>query len=375
MKSCAILLFSLLSFGCHMNKENIAIDWREGDSLPDVDNHKHIGVAGPVTGIIGSRLVIAGGANFPDAMPWDGGKKQYQKDAYIYDLNTENELKYLGRQEFNDSLAYSANISLGDQFISVGGERNGQAIADVLIYQFENDRLIRQNLVYPDLPIPLTNGAVTYFNNTLYFVGGENIDLVSNKMYALDLSEPNSSWVEFIELPKALSHTILVNDKEGNLYVIGGRKRNTNAKSDIFSDVYKIDIKTKSIQSLEQLPEQLAAGTGIFYEGNIVVIGGDNGSTFHKVEQLIVDSNLSENEEIKDKLIQQKNDIQRAHPGFGKNVWVMNLKEGKWKAVDSIIGESPVTTTAILYKNSILIPSGEVKAGVRTNQILMGKIK
>lgn len=375
MKNVAFLLLSIISFGCKMNKEQIAIDWEIGETLPNIDNQKHIGVAGPITGIIANRLVVAAGANFPAAMPWDGGTKKYQKDVYLYDINSKGELKYQGKHDFNDSLAYAANITLNDRIISVGGERNGQATADVFVYHLENDKLIQEDLLYPDLPLPLTNGALTHVNNSLYFVGGENADLVSNKIYALDLSNKDSKWEEFMELPKALTHTILVHDDAGALYIIGGRKRNTNAKSDIYKDVYKVDVKAKTIQKVAELPEQLAAGTGVFYKGNILVFGGDNGSTFHQVEQLIADINLSTDEDSRKQLIEQKNNMQRSHPGFGKKVWLLNLKAHTWQPASSIIGDSPVTTTALLYDDLIIIPSGENKAGVRTNQILTGRLQ
>lgn len=39
------------------------------------------GVAGPVTGIYNDIMIIAGGANFPDSMPWQGGKKDITSKA------------------------------------------------------------------------------------------------------------------------------------------------------------------------------------------------------------------------------------------------------------------------------------------------------
>ena len=38
-------------------------------------------------------------------------------------------------------------------------------------------------------------------------------------------------------------------------------------------------------------------------------------------------------------------------------------------------GLSPVTTTAIMKDQLIIIPSGEVRAGVRTNEILVGRLR
>lgn len=47
------------------------IEWSNSLCLPAVDNEPNIGVAGAFSGFIGKTLVIAGGANFPEAMPWE----------------------------------------------------------------------------------------------------------------------------------------------------------------------------------------------------------------------------------------------------------------------------------------------------------------
>ncbi|HPK85378.1 MAG TPA: cyclically-permuted mutarotase family protein, partial [Bacteroidales bacterium] len=41
------------------------------------------GVAGPFTGLHGNTLILAGGANFPDTMPWHGGRKKYHNEIYL----------------------------------------------------------------------------------------------------------------------------------------------------------------------------------------------------------------------------------------------------------------------------------------------------
>jgi hypothetical protein len=42
-------------------------------------------VAGPFAGTSGGALIVAGGANFPDKMPWDGGKKIWHDTAFVLD--------------------------------------------------------------------------------------------------------------------------------------------------------------------------------------------------------------------------------------------------------------------------------------------------
>ena len=63
----------------------IALSWKLEANLPSEDNlHLGLGVAGPVTGYSNNVLIIAGGANFPDSLPWKGGKKKYYNKVYVF---------------------------------------------------------------------------------------------------------------------------------------------------------------------------------------------------------------------------------------------------------------------------------------------------
>lgn len=368
-----LLLLTLIFLSCQMNKKQNSISWHMPSTLPAENGQDHIGVAGPTTGILNNTLIIAGGANFPSAMPWDGGQKAYQKEVYLYDISTNGELTFRSKQFFGDSIAYAANVSVGNQLYTAGGEREGKAIADVFIYRLENNELQRKSL--SNLPQPLTNASITFLKDKLYVVGGENSENVSNSIYELDVKDKAARWKEVATLPKPLSHAVVLTDGLDNLFVLGGRKRNLNSKSDIYSEVYQITLANLEIKQLPSIPDQLAAGTGVFYQDRIYLFGGDNGATFHQVEKLIGQINLSSDGHDKEQLIAKKNHIQQNHPGFGKHVWVFDLKSKNWELANDIVGQSPVTTTAILYENKVIIPSGEVKAGVRTNQILLGEIK
>ena len=51
--------------------------WEKVAELPRLNGQAHPGLAGCYAGHHQGVLLVAGGANFPDGMPWDGGKKQY----------------------------------------------------------------------------------------------------------------------------------------------------------------------------------------------------------------------------------------------------------------------------------------------------------
>ena len=61
------------------------LHWSTLPVLPDApDGGKHIGVAGPFTGVHNDALIVAGGANFPDGPPWRGeSAKIYHDRIYI----------------------------------------------------------------------------------------------------------------------------------------------------------------------------------------------------------------------------------------------------------------------------------------------------
>ena len=54
------------------------IAWEERPSIPD----KH-GFAGPFAGVSSRTLVVAGGANFPESYPWEGGKKVWHDRIFL----------------------------------------------------------------------------------------------------------------------------------------------------------------------------------------------------------------------------------------------------------------------------------------------------
>jgi N-acetylneuraminic acid mutarotase len=156
---------------------------------------------------------------------------------------------------------------------------------------------------------------------------------------------------------------------------MGGRRKNSNGTSDIFNTVYQFDIKNNQWQQKQPLPYGVSAGTGIVVDKNsILLFGGDKGETFGKEERLSVAISQETNEEKKKELIKKKIELLQSHPGFTNEVLVYNTVADTWRKINPLAVYSPVTTTAIQWGDDIVIPSGEIRAGVRTPNILVGKI-
>jgi N-acetylneuraminic acid mutarotase len=300
----------------------------------------------------------------------------------VYVLEERNKSKFNwvdpGKFKLNQKIAYGASVSTANGIICIGGENEKGISRSVFLLQWDavNKKIMIKNL--PDLPLAMTNMTATVNKKIVYIAGGEILNGVSDQFYSLDLNKISEGWKRLPVLPKPISHAVMVVQSNGDhscIYLIGGRKKNTNGISDLYFSVYEFDLKKNEWKEKKSLPYALSAGTAIANgTTNILLFGGDKGETFHQTEILIAAINAEKDETKKQELIQQKNKLQRSHPGFSNEVLSYNTFKDEWKLIDKIPAATPVTTTAVKWGNRVFIPSGEIKAGVRTPQILMGKV-
>ena len=355
------------------------LNWSVAAELPAKNNsEKHSGLAGAFIGVHHNVLLISGGANFPNAMPWDGGKKVYYEDIYVLEEKAQSKFSWIntGKFKLSQRIAYGASASTPNGIICVGGENENGILESVFLLQWDESlkKITTKNL--PDLPLPLTNACAAVNGSIVYVAGGETSAGVSDQFFSFDLIKTDAGWKKMPVIPKPVSHAVMIIQSDGghsSVYLIGGRKKNANGISDIYSSVYAFDLKKNEWEEKKSLPYALSAGTSIASGTNtILLFGGDKGDTFLQTEMLIAATNAERDELKKQELTRQKNKLQKSHPGFATEVLAYNTIKDEWKLVGKIPIVTPVTTTAVKWQNRVFIPSGEIKAGVRTPQILMG---
>ncbi len=373
-----IMLTSLHS--CTEKQQDISIQWSLLATLPSLtEQNPALGFAGPVTGVHGNVLLVAGGANFPDGMPWDGGEKKYYAAGFVMKRIREDSLLLYKTFALPYPLAYPACVSTPTGIVCAGGENSGGASSKAMLLQWNEQagNVVIKEL--PDLPLALSNAGITVHDNIVYLAGGENSDSTCNGFYSLDITDASAQWNDLPNLPRAVSHAVVVAQSANGkpfVYVLGGRKKNSNGISDIYATAYAFDLKKRRWEEIRSLPYSLCAGTGIAAGKNeLLLFGGDKGETFHKTELLIAAINATADTVKKQDLILQKNQLQSAHPGFSKEVLVYNTTANTWTNTAPLPFEAPVTTTAFLWNKDVIIPNGEIRAGVRTPAIWMGKIQ
>src|SRR6185312_5040219 len=142
------------------DKTNNRMHWKIAAELPAPDGQsKATGVAGPVAGVYDHVLVVAGGANFPDAMPWLGGKKKYYDNVYVF-AKIDGEVKLqskTGKLPF--AIAYSSSCSAKKGIVYAGGENENGISKKAFLLQWDAGKSAIATTDLPDLPVPLTNSS------------------------------------------------------------------------------------------------------------------------------------------------------------------------------------------------------------------------
>tara|TARA_Y100000768_G_C23865735_1_gene627942 strand:- start:292 stop:702 length:411 start_codon:yes stop_codon:yes gene_type:complete len=104
------------------------MDWELIAELPDEIGQPNKGLAGSFAGISNDVMLIAGGANFQNEMPWEGGKKHWSDKIYVL-KRKGNEYKWHSKT-FNlpHPIAYGYSISTPNG----SGVRAGKAIMEII---------------------------------------------------------------------------------------------------------------------------------------------------------------------------------------------------------------------------------------------------
>jgi len=358
------------------------VQWCTAAKLQNADGSTSLGYAGAINAVSNNALVVAGGANFPDKMPWEGGKKYYSDKIQI--LLKQNGHFVWSKKTLNIKLpqpiAYCGNTSTDQGVVYAGGESQNGLSNKAFIITWDAPDLNIQVKQLPDLPIAVTNTGLTHIGNVVYLVGGDKEKSSSDAFYKLDLNIKDSSWQKLPNLPVQLANALVV-AQSNKIFVIGGRTKTASGISDLHHTTFAYDFVAGTWQKLADVSDgkqitNFSAGAGVAVaEDLILVTGGDNGEIFHKIENYISQIANSQSQQEKDKLTIEKNKLSINHKGFYKTQQVYNTTKNTWTKLGELPFPAHVTTTATKWGDDIVLSNGEIKPGVRTPSVMIGEIE
>lgn len=273
----------------------------------------------------------------------------------------------------------------------------------------ENPETIRP---LPKLPIATTSAVGGMIGDFLYLAAGDTGEGGSAQFLRLDLRKrfkaADTMW-QWEPLPNwdgsGRSHAIGVT-QAGQFLLFSGRRRDAEGQFELLTDAHRFDPAAYAREMSRARPDRdgkivlpsyangwtrladiapvhpdnpgeppqprcVMAGSGIAWGYDFVLlIGGSKGERLLKREQeypaKIAEAQQNGDEAEALRLAAEANAIYDEHTGFSGDILAYHLGTDRWTWRGSMPGPAPVTTSAVRWNGTVVLPTGESTPGVRT---------
>jgi len=238
---------------------------------------KH-GVSAPFAAIADNLLIVAGGCNFPDKPPYEGGQKVFYSSIYFIDLSEEvSNQKWIHAGEMPFTAAYGSAVATKDGILCIGGQNNNGAMADVMIISIDRFTSKASCLTLPSIPSAVFNAGAATIGNKAYITGGSIADGQVNYIFELDLENIDAGWKRIITNQSHERQQPVVFTAGGELFAAGGYDENI---PEAFTNIDKFDfessawIKVASSEINNQKRAMVGSGVAALSSESVIIAGG-----------------------------------------------------------------------------------------------------
>ncbi len=322
--------------------------------LPDIPQPA---MSGRFAGVSGDALIVAGGSYFPKSL-FEGGMKVISDRIDVLD-RPNGRWKSVGKLE--RPLVQGASVGDASGLICVGGGDLERSYASVVRLRWTGAKLESDRL--PDLPSPTAFLGAARLGTWLYALGGSVSPMATEALpgfWRLDRAARMPRWESLPSLPGPARIGASVTALSGAVYVFGGASLQRGADGKPARTYLRDSYRYRPDQGWSRLADLplalvaapvIAAGTD-----TILLLGGDDGANAARVQEL-----------------------KERHPGFSRQVLAYDTTRNTWSAASGLPAASGVlpiglvTTNAIWWNDSIVIPGGEDRPGHRSPAVIAAK--
>lgn len=341
---------------------------------------RQIGLAGPITGVHGDLLIVAGGANFPEpgqtATRANTLGKVYWNEAFVLNLKTNTWQTALNR--LPRALAYASTLSLPEGVLVIGGEGhdtpNGNAASKLKLYKevflmsIGADGKTLEYKPYPSLPRGMSYSAAALAGRTVLVQSGADF-------YALELDATEKGWQSLPAWPGEGRDLAVAAAVGGKFIVASGRLKKDGAWL-VHKDAYAYDLKAKSWSRLPDMPYPAQAGQAYGVDDRFfVVLSGDRNVERWNL-QMGLEAERAKGKPGSPEWAAPNTAITFAfdhHVGNNQAILVFDTQTQQWSESGYLPGPAPVTTQPVKWRQELLLVSGETNPGKRTPNIWAGQ--
>lgn len=319
--------------------------WTPLPPLPDPE-----GFAGAFAGVVANQLVVAGGTNFPDKRPWEGGTKTWYDRVFVLD-QPQGAWRESGKLPRPNG--YGVSLTTPEGLLLLGGGNATMHFREV--WRVVPAPGKEGGLCYkpmPPLPSPCAFMAGVVAGRTVYVVGGietPGSTSAMNTCWALDLNQADAAWKIHPPCPgpARILATLAADDRF--VYVFSGAalKIGPDGKAERtwLKDAWRFSPEG-GWEALADLPRVAVAAPSPAPKqgGKFLILGGDDGALV--------------NFEPKEK-----------HPGFPRDVLAYDPGANTWSRQEPTLPFSLVTTPLVEWQRHLVVPGGEARPGKRSPEV------
>ena len=338
---CIALSVVLGSIGI-AHGESTRLIW---SALPPLPLPQALG--GAMAGTHDGALIVVGGSYF-DTPPWDGGTKTWARDAFVL---TAPDAAWI---TLPDALpmprAYASVVSIPGGVLLIGGSDGVSNFSAVTLATWTGDALALHD--WPDLPVPHAMGGAAVLDGVVYVAAGQAApDAVNgdNNFFALDTNAPEAAWKALEPWPGPGRILPVVAAQSGSVYLFSGAELHDDgsgkAARTYLTDGYRFRPKEGWSRVADPPRPLVAAPAAPMGTAHIMVFSGDDGALATRIDEL-----------------------RDTHPGFSRDVLGYHTITNTW-ATFGAIPEPVVTTSAVWWRDRIVIPGGEDRPAHRATTV------
>jgi N-acetylneuraminate epimerase len=315
------------------------------EKLPPVPNPA--GLASPYAGVSEGALLVAGGANFPDAPPWAGGRKRWYDVVYVLP-DPQGHWREVGK--LVRPMGYGVSATAPGGVVCAGGSDFTRHYRDVFLLRLAGGSLETKPL--PALPRPMANGCGAMLDSVLYVAGGIEEPNSTNALrtfWSLDLAALAPAWRELEPWPGPGRMLAVAAVQAGAFYLFSGTSLSGDAEGKpvrrYLTDAFRYR-PGSGWKQLSDIPRPAAAAPSpapVLETSHVLILSGDDGT----------------------KLGFQPPD---KHPGFAKDVLAYHPASNTWTNAGGV-PVTQVTVPTVAWRGRHVIPNGEIRPGVRTAEV------
>lgn len=375
----AISLMIALTSCYSQNEGQMKIEWSKL-STHGLDNNLAKGVSASYSAIIDGKLIVAGGANFPDKLGFEGGSKALYDEILLYDVDSEN---WIQIGTLPQKSAYGVSINSADGAYWIGGNSDSTSLNSAYHVRLVENKIELEPIT--SLPVSMDNFAGCEINNKLFVAGGNADGKQSNSIYTLDL-KGEGGWTKLSDFPgmarvQPVISALEIDGKE-YLYLLGGFfLGDSNNKPTMATDVLRYDVEAELWEIVgsqideNSEPFSLGGATAMAYDDRYVVcFGGVNYNVFLDAistqYEIGINDEMSAEEKATKNLEFSKHYMTQPieYYKFNQEVRVFDTHTSLWTTIDVTENSARAGATLVYDEECVYLVQGELKPGVRSPQ-------